>query len=88
MLSHNPIKALALFVKRHSIKFSLLSGPNFNSIRAFDEQNKDFPPKPYVPGIAKPTIFAINPEGVFTKRFADSDYHKCPTINDVPNALD
>jgi len=49
---------------------------------------KDFPPKPYDFGTAKPTISAINPNGVVTKRFADSDYEKRPASDDLLDALD
>ena len=86
-MTYDPVPALARFAGCRGIAYPLLSDPDSEIIRAFGVLDARYAPGHPGHGIARPTIFVVDREGVVRHRFAEPDYRRRPEIDDVLAAI-
>lgn len=86
-MTHDPVAVHAAFAEREKIAYTLLSDEGSAIIRAFGLLNERFPPGSRLYGVAHPAIFVIDPLGVITHRFSNSDRRGRANIDEVYQAL-
>jgi peroxiredoxin len=87
LLTYDPPEILARFVKKHDIKYLMVSDKDSVLIKGFGILNEEMKEGTPYYGIPHPVIYVINPEGVITHRYSEKDYKLRPEIDAVYNDL-
>ncbi len=87
ILTYDKVADLASFAERHEARYTLLSDPKSEIIRAFGILNERHSPGSYAHGIPHPIIFVIDPKGIITHRFSETSYRDRTEIDVVLKAL-
>lgn len=86
-MSYDSVAALSRFAKRRNLRFTLLSDPGSEIIRAFGLLDERHAPGTPFYGIAHPMIFVVGPDGVIMSRFSEIDYTRRPDPEAVLRTL-
>ena len=78
---------LSRFAKQRQIRFTLLSDPDSEIIRAFGVLNEDQAPGSFGYGIPHPTIVVLDAKGTVQARYSESGYTQRPDPGAVIEAL-
>ena len=82
-ITFDEVPALKRFSRIRKIKYTVLSDPNSEIIRAFELINESYPVGSYGYNIAHPMIVVIGPDATFARRFSHPDHSNPPTIDAI-----
>lgn len=87
-VSYDDEATLNRFKQQKKLRYSLISDPRSESIKAFGLLHKKYKPGSRFYGIPHPAIYVINADGVITHLFAESGYQSRPPIGGILRAIE
>ena len=86
-MTNEPVSVQSQFTADRDIGYTLLSDRKAEAIGAFGLINQRFPRSSKWYGIAHPMLFVIDPNGVITHRFSNTDHRNQPSPGVILEAL-
>ena len=87
-ISYDSPDALASFVEKRGINYTLLSDEGSKTIDSFGLRDPQYKPGTMAYGVPQPSIFVISPQGVIRAKLAEEGYKTRPPLSAILAAVD